>query len=278
MSNNKYLIISLAIFIPIITWLIFGSVLLYYLYDGNIVSQEYSTVFTIFISSTIVMIITMILSKTMKNGKNYWKENSKRQKAKNKSNIKRPKLKDLSNNDYSEMSKYKGREFFKMEKKSFTAIASFCLATLFSIFIVGVILIGDPFLHEVKGYLFIGIITVPYAVGNFIVQCIYIRVQITELGVFLLKGKIRTNFIKWDKIKAIGISTNFLGRNTRFAFIYFTKIKIKNTMSINIYEEKDDILMLRYRPKVIHCIMKYWDGEIKNLDTQKSWLKYINKL
>lgn len=113
----------------------------------------------------------------------------------------------------------------------------------------------------------------------FMMIAFYRKVFIDEYGVKLINNSLNTKrFFSWDEIKAIGIGISPFGARPTSGFLFFTTKDIKEDLVIPSYLEGPDIIVVTYRPKITHCILKYWDGEIKNLDTQKSWIKYINKL
>jgi len=107
------------------------------------------------------------------------------------------------------------------------------------------------------------------------------NVSISKDGVLLkrkIDGELKTRHFTWEKIKVIGISVAPSGRRISWGFLYFTTKEIKKDRVIPEYFEKPYVIMLKYRPKVVHCILQYWDKEIRNLEAMKSWCRYINKL
>ena len=56
------------------------------------------------------------------------------------------------------------------------------------------------------------------------------------------------------------------------------KKKVKNPIYVMKYVERKDTLLLVYRSEIIHCIRQYWSDEILNLNTQKKWEKYLEKV
>jgi len=104
------------------------------------------------------------------------------------------------------------------------------------------------------------------------------QVQIDETGFTLLLEKEVVRFFPWDKIKTIGLSVGLEGKRISWGYLYFTTKELKRDRVIVDYFEKPHTIMLKYRPKVVHCILKYWDKEIRNLESMKNWLRYINKL
>ncbi len=81
----------------------------------------------------------------------------------------------------------------------------------------------------------------------------------------------------WDEIKVIGIDVAPDGKRIPWGFLYFTTKEIKQDIVIPQYFEAPYFIVMNYRPKIVHCILQYWDKEIKNLEAMKSWYRYINK-
>lgn len=107
------------------------------------------------------------------------------------------------------------------------------------------------------------------------------RVLINEEGVKLCRkvdGEDKTRFFPWENIKVIGLSVAPSGRRISWGYLYFTTKELKKDRVIPQYFEKPYVIMLKYRPKVAHCILKYWDKEIRNLEAMKNWKRYIDRL
>ena len=82
----------------------------------------------------------------------------------------------------------------------------------------------------------------------------------------------------WDEIKVIGIDVAPSGKRIPWGFLYFTKKDIKKDWVILEYFEAPYVIVMKYSPKVIHCVLQYWDKPVKNLEAMKSWYRYIKKL
>ncbi len=107
------------------------------------------------------------------------------------------------------------------------------------------------------------------------------KVTIDEDGVKLRRkknGKIKTRFFSWDDVKVIALSVSPEGKRISWGYIYFTTKEIKKDRVIIEYFEKPYVIMLKYRPKVVHCVLKYWNKEIRNLEAMKNWKRYIDKI
>jgi len=78
-------------------------------------------------------------------------------------------------------------------------------------------------------------------------------------------------YLKWDEVSYIEVIPRYNG--TRAKVIY-----IKNIDSANKDDRKTNKIVIPYSPKAVHCIIKYWNKEIKNLDAMKSWQKYTERL
>ena len=104
------------------------------------------------------------------------------------------------------------------------------------------------------------------------------RVVIDDTGVHLKKYGKRTRHYKWSDIRTIGLSTSPMGRNMEICYIYISKREVEGPRCIYEPDKIKGAIVLRYRPKVIHCILQYWEGKIVNLEKQKSWLKYLRRI
>ncbi|MBN2878575.1 MAG: hypothetical protein JXN65_03000 [Clostridia bacterium] len=86
------------------------------------------------------------------------------------------------------------------------------------------------------------------------------------------------HFFEWDNIKTIAISVAPEGRRIQWGYLYFSTKHIKSDRCITGYFEKPYIIMVKYSPKVIHCILQYWDKEIRNLEAMRNWRRYVKKI
>lgn len=106
-------------------------------------------------------------------------------------------------------------------------------------------------------------------------------VLISEEGVKLCKvvgGENEDLFFTWEEIKTIGLSVAPSGRRISWGYMYFTTKEIKRDKIIPQYFEKPYVIVIKYRPKIVHCTLKYWDKEIRNLEAMKNWKRYIHRL
>jgi hypothetical protein len=103
------------------------------------------------------------------------------------------------------------------------------------------------------------------------------RLYLNDKGV-TLKVLNKKWYFKWSKIKTIGISVTPDGLNTAFSRLYFTSLEQDEPICFTNHKQESNMLNVRFRPEIVHCVLKYYDGKILNLATQKKWLKYINKL
>jgi len=112
-----------------------------------------------------------------------------------------------------------------------------------------------------------------------ILRAIYRKVFITKDGIKLVnKGNSTTRFFSWDEINVIGIGVYPFGVRPTSGFLYFTTKDITDDLVIPSYCEAPDVIVVKYRPEVVHCVLNYWNKDIRNLDSQESWQKYIDQL
>lgn len=180
--------------------------------------------------------------------------------------------------NYKDIPEYKDKGKFNIDS-AFLKFFSFLIILSFVLMII--IFNATQFSDgngEYKAYTIVVTIAL-FALLAFVIRALYRKVFIDKYGVKLINNGLNTKrFFSWDEIKAIGIGISPFGARPTSGFLFFTTKDIKDDLVIPLYLEGSDIIVVTYRPKITHCILKYWDGEIKNLDTQKSWIKYINKL
>ena len=89
---------------------------------------------------------------------------------------------------------------------------------------------------------------------------------------------LKKQFIQWDCVKTIGISVTGSGRNNidTFMLVYVSKKNIKRKQFL-IRKDEEGIITFKFRAKMIHHIMSFWEKEIINLYNVKRWRKYISK-
>lgn len=206
-------------------------------------------------------------------GKAYDKEYVKRQQAR----IDRQKIEELVEHDYSILPRYNGDGVFTIRKIRNIKIILWINGLISILLILNFVL----FVANVYQTEWAMLIMILPLFMYFFFKTLYKKnkkkIIISKEGVSRKLPK-KNNLFKWSKIKTIGISVFGTGKNTRFSYIYITKRKIKGIICVSEYKEKNDMILIKYRPDVIHAILEYWEGDIVNLDTQKSWVEYINNI
>ena len=105
------------------------------------------------------------------------------------------------------------------------------------------------------------------------------KIQFNNEGVaFLAKHKKESKFFKWEDIKGVAISPAFHQKRKAKRYVYFAINSEEINRIIRKDTDEDNIIFARYRPKMIHCVCKYYEGEIRELDKMKSWERYVNRL
>lgn len=276
MDNKKYMTIHITAIVIVITFMLsmIGVPLSAQLVEKQILEYIWLTISLVILGLTFILMLlfVFVIIKT-KLGKAYDKEYVKRRKAR----IDNQRIEELTGRDYSTLPRYHGDGVFTISKIRnikiilwFNGIISMLIILIFLLFVANV--------YQTERVMLIMLLPFP---AYFFFRTLYKKnkkkILISEDGVRRKLAK-KNNLFKWSKIKTIGISVFSTGKNTRFSYIYITKRKIKSTIYVSQYKEKNDMILLKYRSEVIHAILEYWQGNIVNLDTQKSWLEYINRL
>lgn len=284
MKKKKYIAIHLSAITIVLGWII--NILFIGIYYGINLADKNTVLYKFCVYSLIILSLLflstlafMIFTKT---GKSYWKEYLKRKEINHELRINKQKNVLIENMDYETFPEYADKENFTI-KSRFQSYGHYLTYSLFAVAaILNLAIICRDNIWE-SGFSSIHIILMLIMVTLFSFIFVYFyklfvrRVCINQNGVTQKMFRRKKTF-KWSSIKTIGISTNSRGYKEPFCYIYFSKRKIKGSICIEKYTKKKGMIILRYRPNVIHCIMKYWDGEIVNLSTKKSWLRYVKNL
>lgn len=271
MNKIKYYFIHITLASMSIAWIIQGITLLFFLDGGDIGSEVFRILVYIFTSLTFLLALGLTLSFLTRMGKEYWKTYGKREYAVHRIRKKKQRIKELQYIDYSLLKKYEGKNIFIVKGRGFLWIMIVLFMYITSLFVL---------LETVDGSYNSSIIWISYITILLVMFIWYLRlkVRIDENGVSLIKGNKVSKTLKWGKIKSIGISLNIFGYSSIFGFMYISTRTLKGEPIFDQYIEKNYLVLLKPSPQAIHCILKYWDNGIKNLDTQKNWYKYINRL
>lgn len=105
------------------------------------------------------------------------------------------------------------------------------------------------------------------------------KVNISKDGV-RLKDKANNidKLFKWKDIQTIGIGKNGEDITSADKFIYISTQKLKYRPKVKKYYEDTTTIVLHYSNRAAHCLLKYWDGKMYNLDDLKSWGMYVEKV
>lgn len=276
MDSKKYMTIHITAIVIVFTFMLsmIGVPLSAQLVEKQILESIWLTISLVILGSTFILtlLFAFVFTRT-KLGKAYDKEYGKRGKAR----IDNQKIEELTGRDYSTLPKYKGDGVFTVRKIRnikiilwINGIISILLILNFVLFVANV--------YQTEWAMLIMLLPLfAYFFFSTLRKKNKKKIIISEEGVRRKLPK-KNNLFKWSKIKTIGVSVFGTGKNTRFSYIYITKRKIKSTICVSQYKEKNDMILIKYRPEVIHAILEYWQCDIVNLDTQKSWLEYINNL
>lgn len=92
---------------------------------------------------------------------------------------------------------------------------------------------------------------------------------------------LRNQLIKWDKIKTIGISsfgiTGKSGTVDSLIWVYVSARELKSKHHLTSGEESKGYIAFKFRAKMIHHILCYYDKEVINLHNVKRWRRYMKK-
>lgn len=271
MNKFMYYFIHITLLSMSITWIVLGIILLFYLDGGNKESAVFQLLNYIFFSITFLLVAGLFLSFKTRTGKEYWKAYKKNEYTSQKNRKENQVIKELNKFDYSLLEEYYGKDTFIVRDKNLIRILK-CINIVLTLLFVIWAIIDNEYGTLIKWGIYVATLC--------IIALVFLstKVKIDKDGISLIKWRKKVKTFKWEKIKTIGISLNIFGYSSVFGFMYISTRTIKGEPVFDQYIEKAHLVLLKPDPKAIHCILKYWDGEIKNLDTQKSWLKYINNL
>jgi hypothetical protein len=103
-------------------------------------------------------------------------------------------------------------------------------------------------------------------------------IKISPEGI-LSASLFRSQFIKWERVKTIGISSyGPYSKNNVDAFIwvYVSKRELKSRHCI-LSGERKGLIAFKFRAKMIHHILCFYGGEIINLHNVRRWRRYVKK-
>ena len=204
-----------------------------------------------------------------KMGKNYWREYVRRRRIKRQREF----IDELLDPHYlTNLPKYRGRNSFVLNSQ-LTAYSLLIITLLPSMMflLIEIISCDGNIFKLVPSVILTTVILILVLNRNFIT-----KVHVEADGV-RFKSLTKEYTIKWSRIKTIGISVNPEGYNIFWSRLYFTTHKQKSPICIMEPRQKKNMINLKFRPEIVHCLLQYWDGEVLNLQTQKKWLKYLKK-
>ena len=91
-------------------------------------------------------------------------------------------------------------------------------------------------------------------------------------------AKAKNKFFAWEEINTIGIGVYPYGTRPTNGFLYFCTRKLENDLAFEGALYLSDTISVKYSPKLVHCVLQYWDEDILNLDKQKNWVKYLDRI
>jgi len=174
---------------------------------------------------------------------------------------------------------YRGKEVFDVLPKGVKTVLAmiFVLIPLIIMLFVCFSVTSDNYSGNPLGSIFVILMLIVILI--IFMRTLYRKVFINEDGIkYVNKGNNKTIFFKWDEIKVIGISVYPFGIYPSSNFLYFTTVDIQDDLPVLSYSEIPNVILLKYRPEIVHCVLNYWNKEIRNLDSQESWQKYIDQL
>ena len=80
----------------------------------------------------------------------------------------------------------------------------------------------------------------------------------------------KKRFLRWDKVKTVGVSANW----APFCLVFVSGTKMKYAQSMTA-RDVEDMISFKFRPEMIHHILCFWDGDIVNLQNVRAWRKYL---
>ena len=174
--------------------------------------------------------------------------------------------------DYSDLPEYKGSQTFFVNlpvKGIFLAILGIALASFFSLSTSDADVDGGLIVR-----LFVLTALYIYWLGKYLTRFMRIKAE----GIYfysLLNGP--KQFFPWDKIKSIGISPAPAGPGTA-GYLYISTRETNEIVKIKKYTNSKIRVMISFRPRAVHCILKYYKGHINYLGCNKAWQKYVLRL
>lgn len=193
-------------------------------------------------------------------------------------------------NKFSKNVQYKGNKAFYTDLKAYTGkgkfnidgigtkIAFACIYGIGGLIAISTFLID--IINESSNITFSDALPTIFFVSAIIYFSIIFhrKVYINTKGVKIInKGSRTKRFFTWEEIKTIGLGVQPYGANPSSGFLYFSTVELTDNLIVPRYSEAKDIIIVKMRPKIIHCVLNYWDKGIRNLENDKKWEKYLDK-
>ncbi|MEX1376071.1 MAG: hypothetical protein AB1Z23_01240 [Eubacteriales bacterium] len=219
------------------------------------------------IVTSVYLLCFLIWSKVTQQGKDFWERYNRIDQGKV--------IDEIDGIDYyKDIPLYYGRSTFMLSRN---AVRIWLFILLVVILYPTLIMIKDILTSSGRDVRMLITSLFPFIVALFFnVRNSINRITIDKNGVHVknyLSGFKHT--LKWGEIKSVGISLYDKDAKSSWNYIYFSAKEIVKTKEIRKYREKKTMLMTRYRPKIIHLVLQYWNKEILNLNKQDDWNWYV---
>ncbi len=272
--RKSYIIFNIALISIVLILISSISTIIYLLteYDDSFAVSLMSFKIAVLILILTIIFIAWFIKKGIKTklNKEYEIENVRRLEEKRKKQY----IKTLINYDYANnLPPYNKKQSFIICSKFGFYFILICSTYLALYLLYDLIFLFGSFIREQN----IKMIMLPVGIYFLYKDFIIPRLYVNEKGV-TVKILNKKWSLKWSKIKTIGISVSPEGLNTVFSRLYFTSLEQDEPICCTDYKQRKNMISVRFHPKIVHCVIKYYNGKVLNLETQKKWLRYINKL
>lgn len=91
------------------------------------------------------------------------------------------------------------------------------------------------------------------------------------------KDLLKKYFLDWSSIETVGVSISNDRGDTPIAWIYLSNKTIKTRKYVNRKMLSDGFIVVKFRSKLMHHILCNWQNEVVNIESMRSWRKYLKK-
>lgn len=186
---------------------------------------------------------------------------------------------DFNNyNQYENIPKYTGKDTFYVTNIFNRTALIVCLISFIVFYlIIGSVIWNSQNVELIFFPLYMGAISIGGFLYFIIINFRRIRVSDEEIVLLNIFGNSIKHF-EWDNIENIYVPIGLSSLASDYKFYISTNPFKTNGSEWRYTAISPEYIVMKYNPKIIHCIIQYWDKKIDNYDEPKSWQRYIARI